>query len=74
MDPVIHHAVQEGFRLDALAHQAALHVGQGHDHGVHDPVADQLPQFLQLARNCLARAAGAVLVAHRFLPVPVGRC
>ena len=73
MDAVVDDALEEGLGLDALAHEPALHVGQGDDDGVDAPVADHLPQLLELLRDGVARAVGgvggAVLVAHRILPV-----
>ncbi len=51
MDAVIDDAAQERIGLNALAHKAALHVGQGDDDRVDATVADQLPQLLELRRN-----------------------
>jgi hypothetical protein len=62
MDAVVHDAVEESLPLDALAHQAALHVRQGDDDRIDSPVTDHLAQLFELL-------AGAVLLAHLILHV-----
>ena len=52
MRPVVDDAVEERLALDALAHEPALHVGEGDDDRVDAPVADQLPS--SASRGCFS--------------------
>lgn len=65
MRAVVDHAVEEGLGLDALAHEPALHVRDGHDQGVDAAVSDHR---LELVEHGVF--AGVRLVAHR----PSHRC
>ena len=55
-------AVEEGLALDALAHEPALHVGEGHDDRVDPPVADHA---LELGESWVPDRVAVLVVAHR---------
>ena len=55
-------AVEERLALDALAHEPALHVGDGDDQGVDLPVADHL---LELDEAMVLLAVALVGVGHQ---------
>ena len=69
MDPVIDDPLPEGLGLDPLPQEAALHVREGDDHGVHAAVLDELSQLLEASRARIARVAP---VAHRVPPCVPG--
>ena len=58
-------AVEERLALDALAHEPALHVGDGDDQGVDLAVADHL---LELDEAGVLLAVALVVVAHAGSP------
>ena len=47
MGAVVDDALEEGLGLDPLAHEPALHVGQGHDQGVDPAVPDHALELLE---------------------------
>ncbi len=72
MNPVIDDSLEKRLGLDALAHEATLHVREGDDDGVDAPVSNHLAQLVELPGDGVARTVaggggGAVLVAHRIL-------
>ena len=46
LEPVLERVVEEEPRVEALAHQPALHVGERSDDGVDRPALDLLPQLV----------------------------
>ena len=69
MRAVADDAVQERLALDALAHQPALHVGDGDHDGVDPAVANHR---LQLGQAGVLVGVTGVVVAHRVGPLGVG--
>ena len=69
MGAVAHDAVEEGLALDALAHQPALHVRDGHDDRVDLAVADHLLEFDEAG---VLRAVALIVVAHGRNLLPGG--
>ena len=62
---VVDHALHERLGLDPLAHEAALHVCEGHDQRVDAPVADHRLELL-LSRVLRGVTAPARVIALRF--------
>ncbi len=67
MGAVADDAIEERLALDALAHEPALHVGDGHHDRVDPPIADHA---LELGQAWVLRRAvlGPVVVGHRIPP------
>ena len=68
MGAVVDDAVEERLGLDALAHQPALHVGDGHDQRVDPPVADHRLELVEAGVLRGVLVIGLV-VAHGVPPV-----